>query len=173
MRSRARAHRTNRPGQLPPDGNSLRTKRAKLRTHMAKLTAQDVSGTRNEGSNRSPGQPPLKRGDPVAQRAHVAPTCASKCILLGNLDRITLGLQPPAHPLSLHALASSRQHVAGSGFAAAAGGWSDWVLAMTGKLPLPQFSSWGPVLPNTSALSNLKVRVADHWIPRFSLKKTA
>jgi hypothetical protein len=24
-----------------------------------------------------------------------------------------------------------------------------------------------------SALSNLKVRVADHWIPRFSLKKTA
>lgn len=41
-----------------------------------------VSGARKEGSDRSPGQPPLKSGGPVAQRARVAPTDAAKRNLL-------------------------------------------------------------------------------------------
>jgi hypothetical protein len=37
------------------------------------MAKDGVSGARNEGSDRSPGQPPLKSGGPVAL-ARVAPT---------------------------------------------------------------------------------------------------
>ena len=63
-------------------------------SRLVKATCRDdqegVSGARNEGSDRSPGYPPLKSGGPVAQRAYVAPTQAPKRILLTRSGYIHL-----------------------------------------------------------------------------------